>query len=284
MIIKASPNDLPQLISLWQEAFGDSLEDTKVWFSTRHRDENMLVYKDQDQVVGMMSMLPIELVSQGQPYPARYVFAVATRKSHRGRGISTKLLEYSHDLMRREGSLAAVLVPAEADLFRFYEKRGYQPHFSIDEAMVEGGSLQAIHEGDSAFPCTAAEYAQIRNQAFSDSSLYLHWDVDALDFIKQSGLSNGDLMLKMSIGNRKAIAVCMVRDEYVRVTELVCEQDDVLRALALIHKHYQAQHYQVRTRHYGLGFGSSRPFGMIHWLGEPLEASGSPPYLSFAKD
>ncbi len=284
MIRHPDNKDLPQLISLWEEAFGDSFEETQAWFKARNKDDNMLVYEEDGLISGMMSMLPVDLMSQQKAYPARYVFAVATRKSHRGRGISSRLLDKAHDLMRKEGSVASLLVPAEDSLFDFYGKRGYQTQFFIDEALVDGKDLQAVTAGDSAAQTSAAEYLSVRNEAFRDSGLFIRWDVEALDFIRQSGLSNGDQMLTMRIGGRTAAAVCMVREGYVRVTELICQTGDVPRALALIHQRYQARHYQVRMREGSLGMGSSRPFGMIHWLGEPLAVNGSPPYLSFAKD
>ena len=65
-----------------------------------------------------------------------YIYGVATKKSHRGRGYSTALLEQTHEYLRKKGYAGAILVPASPGLFSFYERLGYKVSSSVTEIDV----------------------------------------------------------------------------------------------------------------------------------------------------
>lgn len=285
MIRFPKDTDLPQIKALWQEAFGDSDEDTEFYFERRHRHENMLVLLEGDEVAAMLTMLPINLKAGKEGLKARYIFAVATKKSHRGQGLSTKLLEAAHEFIRSEGGAAGVLVPAEGSLFDFYEKRGYQTAFYIDEAVIPAAQLPKISTLDSVFDCSASEYLSSRENLLGDNRMYVKWDLEALTYIKDSLGMGGGRMLKLTIDKKPALAVCAPVNDGVMVTELLCEKSHITRALAQIHNLIRAERYTVRTPQGVLGEGEKKSFGMIHRLGTPvLDLDGQLPYLSFAKD
>lgn len=283
MIRQPLDSDLPALISLWQEAFGDSEEEAAFYFRQRHQHQNMLVWQEGEQLAGMLSMLPLLLQSHAKSYRARYVYAVATARSHRGQGISTRLLEAAHQAIEKEGGMASVLVPAEPSLFDYYAKRGYHTAFMIDQLEINGEDLLGQDVQGQAMPCSAFEYAALRDKAFVNSSLYARWDEAALRYISQGVTAAGGAMLRLEFDGLSAAAVLEPRANLLRVVELVCAPEVWHRALALIHQKYGAQRYQLRLPQGSLGPG--RPFGMIRWLADkPDLASGTPPYLAFAKD
>lgn len=283
MIRHPEDKDLPGLRALWQEAFGDSAEETAYYFTHRHRHGNMLVYTIDDDIAGMLSMLPLELVSGSQVFKARYIFAVATKKSFRSRGISTELLESAHRMLLQEGCTAALLVPAEPSLFTYYGKRGYHTAFMVDQMEISGDDLMEVDVSGHVMPCSAGEYKALRDRAFAGSSLYARWDEDALRFIGRSVTDGGGAMLRLEFDGLTAAAVLEQREGFVRVNELVCAPDAWHRALALIHQQVKAPAYQLRLQEGHLGMG--REFGMLRWLSPAPElAEGSAPYLAFAKD
>lgn len=281
----AEPADREQLQLLWQEAFGDSKEETAFYFTRRHRDENMLVFAVNGEIRGMLSLLPLQLVSGNTAVNARYVFAVATKKQFRGLGIAGLLLEEAHRFAAREGCEATLLVPADEGLFHYYSQRGYSTMFSIDEFYVAPNDLPEKKQSGSIRPCGYGVYKEIRDMVFSGSGLYARWGTDAMKFIQESTEAGGGAMLKLAGNNWEAAAVCEDRGDCIRVTELAARTEHVNEALALIHSHFKAARYQVRLME-GLGKkGSTRPFGMVHWLSQ--EKPGSQyaiPYLAFAKD
>ena len=283
MIRQPCDQDLTELMALWQQAFGDSKEDTAFYFKHRHQHENMLVYEQGGQIAGMLSLLPIQLSLAGRQLPARYVFAVATKIESRGQGISAALLLSAHALMQAEGSVASILVPAQPSLFTYYQRQGYQTAFYVDEQLVDGDSLDMQELDGQVEVCAAADYKTMRERFFAGSRLFGQWDEAALNFIKISLEGNG-AMLRLIVDGQQAFAACELREDVCRVLEVVCPDDLRPQALALLHRHFKAQRYLLRLPKGSLGEQSNRPFGMIHWLMQPPTLAGQPAWLAFAKD
>lgn len=284
MIRLARDADLAELALLWQEAFGDTAEETAFYFQTRHRNEYLLLQEDDRGINGMLSMLPLELSAGETRLSARYVFAVATRKERRGEGISTRLLEAAHGRAEEEGCAATLLVPAEPSLFEYYGKRGYQTAFLLDEISLTAQEIAMRAPSGQVSFCSAPEYKALRDKAFAGSSLYAAWGQDALEYIKTGAEASGGAMIRLNGEGLQAAALCEARGNIMRVSELALVSGTWQRAMALIHQEINADAYQLRMQQGCLRPGATRPFGMIHWLRKPLEISGSPPYLAFAKD
>lgn len=284
MIRHAQAGDLPRLIALWREAFGEGEAEARFYFANRHRDRNMLVYQKDEELAGMLTMLPIGLRIGEVTWPARYVFAVATKKTHRQQGVSSRLLEAAHAAMTAEGSRASVLVPASPDLFAYYGKRGYTTLFHVDQVQMDAKDIAALPLAGQAVPCTAEEYYSIREKAFAACSPFVSWDEEALSFVKLGNEATGGAMLKMKIKGQVAAAVCEDRGSHLRVTEFAGNKADWQQGLALIHQRFQSDSYQVMLPDTGAAAGEQRPFGMVHWLGSAPPPMGGTPYLAFAKD
>lgn len=284
MIRHPSDTHLPALKALWQEAFHDSDEDTAHYFTRRHKHENMLVFLDGEAVAGMLSLLPMELVMGETRQKARYIFAVATKTEYRGRGISTQLLNAAHDLIAREGGAAAVLMPAEQSLYDFYQKRGYKTAFYLDERLCAAKDIPAISSGDSIKVCSEDAYLLLRDKLLKEGRMYVRWDSKALNYIRESYQIGGGQMYQLTVSGQPALAVCAPGEDVAQVTELLCRKEDLYPCLALLHSEMKAGNYLVRTPAGLQSEDSIRPFGMVHWLREPIKPHGAPPYLSFAKD
>lgn len=281
MIRFAARRDHPQLKALWAEAFGDRPEDIALYFALRHADENMLVEERDHVAAGMLSMLPVTLCgADGSRYRARYLYAVATGKRYRGQGISTALLEAAHIHMKVLGEAAAILVPASADLFAFYARRGYTPAFSLDILTLDAADLLPLPPQGRLQACSAAEYARIRNRAFQHSALYVCWEESAVAYTLQT--LSGSAVISWQGGH--GCAAWDVMDTRVLVRELALPQGGVQAALAVLHQTLRAPRYTVRLAQGTLPGTAPQPFGMIHWLIPQPTLTGAPPYLSLAMD
>ena len=116
MIRFATEKECEQIVSLWQEAFGDSREWVLLYLE--ENIENVLIYEESGQVFGMLSLLRVSYKERA----GFYVYGVATGKAHRSMGVSTKLLEHAKKLA---GDGFLVLVPRNQGLFEFYKGRGF---------------------------------------------------------------------------------------------------------------------------------------------------------------
>ncbi len=284
MIRAARDGDLPGLIGLWQEAFGDTHEETLFYFRGRHRAEHMLVAEREGAVAGMLTMLPVALVFGGRALPGRYLFGLAAAQRFRGQGIGTALLAAAHERMRAGGDAAAVLVPSDPGLFSYYRKRGYRTLFWQDRLSLPAGNLPPPDAAGACAPLGAQAYFRLRESAFQKSGLFVRWDEEALAFILNSASASGGAALRLELGDARAGAVCEARDGGVRVTELALHGMGPMDAMALVHRRLGARAYELRAPQGTLPGAMSVPFGMIRAFRRLPALKGGPPWLNLAKD
>jgi GNAT superfamily N-acetyltransferase len=283
MIRFASGGDRGKLKKLWGDIFGDTPEMVEAYFAHRHWDENMLVDKQNDDIAGMLSMLPLRLTSPGGSFSARYIYAVATDVKYRNQGVSTRLMDYAHAFMKGRGEAAAILVPASPSLFDFYGKRGYITAFSLDTVRFEAADLPSFPRDGYFAPCTPGEYANLRDKAFASSCLYACWDEKSVAYAIMSFGPEGGVT-RFSSGDGEGCAAWERQEDAVLVRELALVNMDVLAALAVLHRMLNAKYYQVRLPENSFPGAITLPFGMIRWLVPEPTLLGKPPYLSLALD
>ena len=151
MFRTASRLDQQGIIALWKEAFGDS-EASVSYFFESFPDCLSYVAEEDGQIVAMVHALPQVL---SPDIPAAYLYAVATRKSHRGQGLCRELMAFAEEDLKKQFR-CAVLTPGEPGLFRFYEKLDYQTEFYRTGTAFPGGT-----------PISVEEYARLREQVLT---------------------------------------------------------------------------------------------------------------------
>lgn len=173
MIEIASEKYKNRIISLWQEAFGDTEEFINGFLHNMSYSKNMLIYTKDDDVLGMASMLPVFCGENA----GRYIYAVATRRAHRGKGVCRSIMQAVDEFIKMNNEKFAVLVPASQSLFEFYGKMGYnqiiyQPYFP---------KLKEIGQ-----QCSKFEYFKIREKLFENYNL-IGWSKESLEYILSFG-------------------------------------------------------------------------------------------------
>ena len=135
-------SDFPGIAALWQEAFGDSRDAVKQFFES-FSDCRTYVAEQDGEIVSMAHALP-QILSPDTP--AAYLYAVATAKTHRGKGLCRQLMAFAEEDLKEKGVSLCVLTPGEPSLFRFYEDLGYETAFYRSRNPFPGGeeiSLEA---------------------------------------------------------------------------------------------------------------------------------------------
>lgn len=127
MIVKApSFSQLPQLQSLWQQAFHESMHS---FIMTSYSEKRSLVAEINGKVAAALYWFDL----QYQGKRLAYLYAIATEEKHRGQGIGQGLIAAAHSHLKNLGYAGTILVPANEGLFSFYQKCGYKltiPGFS----------------------------------------------------------------------------------------------------------------------------------------------------------
>ena len=149
MLRTAIKSDLPAITALWGEAFGDGPEAVSFFFES-FPDCLSYVAEAHGEIAAMVHALPQVL---SPDIPAAYVYAVATAKAHRGKGLCRALMAFAETDLKQRGFHCCVLTPGEPSLFRFYEKQGYVVAFTRTRTVFPGGE-----------PISAADYVRLRAQ------------------------------------------------------------------------------------------------------------------------
>lgn len=113
-----------EIITLWQEAFGDSREYIE-FFLNECPDIACLGNTTDGQLASMLFLLNGNI---GQ-YPCKYLYAACTLKQFRNRGLMGELIEYSKKYCVEKGFDFIFLVPGEEKLYSYYENFGFEPKF-----------------------------------------------------------------------------------------------------------------------------------------------------------
>lgn len=130
------PHHIPALRSLWQEAFGDTEEFLDLFFSKAFSPDRCRCVLEED--TPLAALYWFDETCRGQP--VAYLYAVATRKAYRGRGLCRELLTHTHQDLAGLGYGGALLVPANEDLARMYRKLGYGFFGGVADIPASAGS------------------------------------------------------------------------------------------------------------------------------------------------
>ena len=167
-----SHGNVSTLKELWQEAFEDSAENIDLFFETAFDTEHSLCAFDGERAVAMLYWFDCEYMGER----VAYMYAIATAKSHRGRGICRQLMSKAHEILKRSGYACVILVPGEKGLFEFYAKMGYSVFSTVDEKYVI-----SVDSGISLEKINPREYGRIRNALLPENGVMQ--DGKCLDYL-----------------------------------------------------------------------------------------------------
>ena len=121
--------DFDSQCALWKEAFGDSAEFINTFKRTAYSLKRSRVVKDGENVIGALYWFDCF----DKEKKIAYIYAVATKKEYRGKGICKALMDDTHKLLKNFKYDGAILVPGSKSLSEFYAKIGYQTATYIRE-------------------------------------------------------------------------------------------------------------------------------------------------------
>lgn len=123
MISIAKYSDKESLIKLWREAFSE--EPYAVRFYENAAFEDILVWREEGQAVSMLHFLPCFYVHGDRTYRGAYLYALATAKDYRKKGIMGELIKAAKTRAKEQNLDFLFLIAAERKLCGYYEKYGF---------------------------------------------------------------------------------------------------------------------------------------------------------------
>lgn len=148
-----TPEQIPQLRLLWQEAFGDEDAFLDHFFSTAFSPDRCLAVQVDGQVAAALYWIDCRL----EGTPVAYLYAVATAKAFRGRGICRALMDRTRSLLSLLGYAGILLVPGSEELRHMYAAMGYETATTVKER-----DYTAEAEPLPLTPITGGEYSRLR--------------------------------------------------------------------------------------------------------------------------
>ncbi len=109
------------VFSLWREAFPNEDEFWDAFSDGVFKTENCIALFSGEKLLSALYFFTA--FHGGRSFA--YIFAVATDKAVRGRGLASLLLRKSHSFLSLKGFSGALLCPQNDKLFDFYRKIGY---------------------------------------------------------------------------------------------------------------------------------------------------------------
>lgn len=212
MIRLSKTDDIPGIITLWKEAFGDSDEDVRFFLDAHYKPENTVVNDCDGIITSVLFLLDGYMHIKGCDYPSYYIYAACTLKEYRGRGQMAKLLDFAKKLSQNRKKYFISLKPAEESLFDYYSRFGYKTVFHKKTAVFNCADFctnaNIISESDD------FELSDIRN-SFLNENDYFKWDQYSVDYAVKQNEYYGGYIFKSC----KGYALYSVNEEVVTVKE-----------------------------------------------------------------
>lgn len=242
---------IPQLRSLWKEAFDDTDAFLDLFWNLAYDPNRCCCIRAQGSVVAALYWLDVSC--NGHKFA--YLYAVATARACRGQGLCRLLMADTAEILKAEGYHGALLVPQDEGLRAMYGRMGYGDSVPVDEFICAAG--------DSPIPAgeiSAEAYASLRAAYLPEGHAEL--SREALAFLSAlARFCQGD-----------GFVACISREpDHLRILEYLGDRDQIPGLIAAL----GATEATVRAP------GTGVPFAM-HL---PLTEDGTAPsYYPFALD
>ncbi|MGN0448649.1 MAG: GNAT family N-acetyltransferase [Acutalibacteraceae bacterium] len=115
----------PELISLWQDVFGDERAYIELLFKKEYKGFDIFAHFESGQIVSVLYLLSAEIFIDGTAYKGKYLYAAATKENFRKKGLMEKLIKDAQCFCKKENLDFISLVPANEKLYDYYGKLGF---------------------------------------------------------------------------------------------------------------------------------------------------------------
>lgn len=267
----ARREDLPQLVELWELAFGDEPGFVEGFFAAHCPLDQVLVAAEGGSIRAMLSLLPLQWRQGGEERALAYVYALATHPADRGKGHAHALLAYADQRAAEAGFDGICTVPARGELHPFFASAGYREGLGTRRRVYARQGLEETMGGElpRLRPCSPADYGLLREERLGDIP-HAAYPVGLLTFQAEQG----ELYAIDLPGGRGCMAVEEQGDALI-CKELLAPAGEEELALAALARLRSGQHYELRSP------GEGWQFGMGKWFRQADAPAG---YLGLAFD
>ncbi len=277
MFRKAENSDIIMLTALWEEVFLDDAEFIRGCIQSFAGIENVYVAQTKEkEIEAMMMAVPCYLNEK----KGVYLYALATKKEARGKGIMSKLMDFAEKEYEKDGAVFSVLVPAEAGLIPFYEKRGYNDliflRYIVQDVFESSGMnnvyTQKIVSMDELY-ALRKKYGQ---------TLFFTFGKESCKILDEDLKSEKVMVFEEE--KSESYGVCIKHNDEILVPEIFAKDDaSAQRLLGHMAKEMDAKKVHItlsQSSNIFYGQGKIHPFALAMWKNETEQNA----YLRFAME
>ncbi len=181
-LIYSTPEDLPLVKKLWEDVFGDNGTYIDQFFHHLYQ-RNILTCKIDEEVASMAVLLPASILVERKEHKMRYVYACATAPKFRRMKLMSKLLDKAFEDVTQQGETGLFLLPANEELYDFYETNGFCNFFYHDQQRFSFPLLtEKIDNSYKIVQISAEKYQTLRHRYLHNDGI-IHYPVEHFRFI-----------------------------------------------------------------------------------------------------
>jgi GNAT superfamily N-acetyltransferase len=282
----ARAEERAEVCRLWELVFGDDEAFLEKFFQLCAPYEDTFALLEDGGLRSILCAPEMTLCCpNGKTLRSGYMYALATDPAARGKGFGQTTMVYGASCLKNWGADCAILVPAEPSLFRFFEAIQYSTRFFLNLWAFGREDAPAVGAGRMT-PAAPEEYNALRRR-WLDGRLYADCSDELVTFQKHLAQSCGGDIWRLELPGGEGCAVVEPAEGAVQVKELLCAEQDIDQAAALLCARYPAERYEFRLPPWTQGRGQRLAWGAVRWLYDrpspwcPEDADG---YLGLAFD
>lgn len=264
--------EVSRLKELWKVCFEDEDAYIDHYFNQYYQPERALVLEAEGEADSMLLTFPFAMtMAEGTACPACYIYAFCTHPGEQGKGYGRRLLAYAEERARAAGCGAAVMVPGEESLFRFYQSLGYEASILCrKETLRQTGSGNYFPR-----PCSSEWYGQQREKWLMGLN-HVSYPSEVLEYQHSLCRSSGGGFYELGDG----IAAAEVDGDTVFIRELLAQApEQAASALLMLLGGAKAE-----ARFPVLPGQAGRRFGVVKWLEDGWRDKWQAGWLAFGFD
>ena len=206
MICNAQSKWMNDLKKMWEESFGDAIEEIEEYYQTFYKEENVWCYCYDYKPVSVIYGIPATICQNGVESPVLYLYAGCTVKEFQGRGIYTNLI--AEVVRRKKDNYKIILVPTSESL-KLYEKLGFhclqreKEQIFYKEEVEQYGKLAVTH---LEYIQTASEYKRIRETYLQDIN-HVEWSISFYEYVFHSYLKQERIAFECIMNEEKVFLI-----------------------------------------------------------------------------
>lgn len=204
-----------QLVTLWQEAFGDSEDYIRTFMREVGSNTKVVVCEVDEQVVSATYLLPVSYVQKdGTMLNCYYLYAAATLGVYRGRGYFGRILQFVNEHI----NAPIILVPASTSLVDYY--KGHNFHIWLTEKKEALDNWQP----NVTKAISKEEYCKFRKEVLYKPHSML-WGDEMMDYIFAEHEKAGGHFAEAFIDDTRVLFMCIGEGKDRNILEMVSHNE-----------------------------------------------------------